>query len=236
MTTIEIMVGGIKFVTLKSTLMKSTYFANACKFHNDQSNTMFIDCDPEHFKHILNYLRFGNYLIPSECEYLLEYFMINNHRCQTVDQTMIALEDLSGNQVTPSLSKSNEIFLIISKIVLIDKLSNILRNRQFIIPTLVLFANTLNEYSGIEVADAFGPFSSTTIWRDCRTKQDFDNNIYLNSSGYRIQCNWKQLSESFTKITKMKFNEHIAQYVTFFIEFFKTHQEWKAIKKFEYII
>lgn len=56
-TTIHLNVGGIYFVTRRCTLMETeTFFSGALRSHPDDGE-LFIDRDPTHFRHILNWLR-----------------------------------------------------------------------------------------------------------------------------------------------------------------------------------
>lgn len=55
-------VGGKKFRTYKSNLLKSEYFKSKLeRWNNDNSNVLFVDEDPEIFVHVLNFLRNSTY-------------------------------------------------------------------------------------------------------------------------------------------------------------------------------
>jgi hypothetical protein len=84
MATVKLNVGGTHFETLKSTLMISEYFVKLFQFNNPVE-PIFIDCDPEGFKHVLENMRFANYVIPTNFRYLCSYFMLNNK--EPVEQT-----------------------------------------------------------------------------------------------------------------------------------------------------
>ncbi len=58
--------GGIIFKTTKSTLLKASFFRTYLDKWNDDSKPLFVDCDPELFRHFLNLLRDPNYTIPSD--------------------------------------------------------------------------------------------------------------------------------------------------------------------------
>ncbi len=79
MSVIVLNVGGVSFQTFKSTLIKSEYFRKMFEFTATPTMPIFIDCDPDGFKHILEYLRFGNYLIPNHYRYLAPYFNIDEN-------------------------------------------------------------------------------------------------------------------------------------------------------------
>jgi len=64
--------GGTIFKTNKSTLCKSDVFKSLMEIDNNQ-NYIFIDQDPNTFRHFLNFLRFPNYFIPND---LIENVMI----------------------------------------------------------------------------------------------------------------------------------------------------------------
>jgi hypothetical protein len=79
MSIIKINVGGKIYETNKNILIRCEYFKNM--LHdcvNDLSNIIFVDCDPDGFKHILEYLRFAAYKIPKKYSYLCDYFLIND--------------------------------------------------------------------------------------------------------------------------------------------------------------
>lgn len=88
-TLITLDVGGTLFKTYQSTLLKSEYFRTMFEFNKEFPNPIFIDCDPRGFKHILEYLRFGNYQIPPKYSYLLAYFMIDESVCNLNLSNMI---------------------------------------------------------------------------------------------------------------------------------------------------
>ena len=67
--TVILNVAGTRFYAFKSTLIKSEYFNKMFAFENNPAIPIFIDCDPEGFKHILKYLRF---------KYLAPYFIIDD--------------------------------------------------------------------------------------------------------------------------------------------------------------
>ena len=79
MSVIVLNVGGVSFQTFKSTLIKSEYFRKMFEFTATPTMPIFIDCDLDGFKHILEYLRFGNYLIPNHYRYLAPYFNIDEN-------------------------------------------------------------------------------------------------------------------------------------------------------------
>ena len=70
-------VGGTHFTTFKSTLIKAEYFKSLIErwMVNEE---LFLDEDPELFKHVLNILRNPNYIIPEKLKHnvnnLLVYF------------------------------------------------------------------------------------------------------------------------------------------------------------------
>jgi|SRR5579872_3335679 len=67
----------INYTTHKSILMNSSFFKSMFDFKMDLSKPIFIDCEPHAFKHILEYLRYGNYQIPSRYKYLATFFGID---------------------------------------------------------------------------------------------------------------------------------------------------------------
>ncbi len=71
-------VGGVTFKTTWATLIKASYFKHSKKFAI-KGKVIFIDRDPDNFKHVLSLLRDPNYLFPDEIKYELEFYGIN--RC-----------------------------------------------------------------------------------------------------------------------------------------------------------
>jgi hypothetical protein len=132
MTTIQLNVGGMSYVTLKSTLIKCKYFESLFRFDNNPKEPIFIDCDPEGFKHILEHLRFANYTIPANFKYLCKYFMIDENACvetiiikryndHTIGKAMYKIEELLSSGTSQTI-KSKKIFEIMSKIIDVKEL------------------------------------------------------------------------------------------------------------------
>lgn len=74
-------VGGVKFVTRESTLIKAPYFEVLihnfeCTNVNDILYPEFIDRDPEAFKYILNHLRDSRYEVPDKYLPDMDYYGI----------------------------------------------------------------------------------------------------------------------------------------------------------------
>lgn len=74
--TITLNVGGKVFQTKKETLSRCKFFRDMLS-DCDEQPTIFVDCDPDNFRHILEYLRFADYQIPADCQYLCRYFMLD---------------------------------------------------------------------------------------------------------------------------------------------------------------
>lgn len=70
-------IGGVKVKTLKTTLTKNSYFSKLFENMTDSNDDIFIDCDYDNFKHILRKLQYPNYVIPTNSEYLMDYFEPN---------------------------------------------------------------------------------------------------------------------------------------------------------------
>lgn len=77
-TIITLNVGGKIFQTKRDILIRCKYFRDMLSDCNDQP-TIFLDCNPDKFEHILAYLRFAGYQIPADCKYLCDYFMIDGY-------------------------------------------------------------------------------------------------------------------------------------------------------------
>lgn len=98
MEIIQIDCGGTIFKTHKHILMKCGYFKNMFDNCND-TNNIFIDCDPVGFKHILEHLRFFTYKIPKQYKYLCDFFLINgeNEIYQKKSKNEIEFENIYNN-------------------------------------------------------------------------------------------------------------------------------------------
>ena len=114
---IHLNIGGIYFATRRSTLLESdSFFSGAVHSHSD-CHELFVDRDPTHFRHILNWMRGVKYLpeddtILQELSWEADYFcmdqlreaiMRSKHR-HSVPRTLSAihteLKQLGRNPVT----------------------------------------------------------------------------------------------------------------------------------------
>ena len=70
-------VGGTLFKTTKQTLVQAEYFkAMLERWQSDSDTPIFIDRDPDNFKHILAYLRDQQHRIPDSVLYELDFYGI----------------------------------------------------------------------------------------------------------------------------------------------------------------
>jgi hypothetical protein len=107
---VSLNVGGTVFETTRSTLEKSGYFKALLTFRDNNSDNgeIFIDRDPDHFKHVLSLLRDTRYNFPEELNYELEFYQIETNEPEpepnendpfeghlTPNQALKALRDLS---------------------------------------------------------------------------------------------------------------------------------------------
>ena len=78
---VHLNVGGVYFSTLRSTLTESdSFFSGALRHHHDCE--LFVDRDPTHFRHILNWLR-GVRCLPEEDAVLHELACEADYYCMT---------------------------------------------------------------------------------------------------------------------------------------------------------
>ena len=72
---ITLNVGGTEFLTAASTLRRERFFSALLDYHED-GEPIFVDRDPTHFRHILNFLRTGMPTAPldstARCELVIE--------------------------------------------------------------------------------------------------------------------------------------------------------------------
>ena len=99
---ITLNVGGISFLTTYTTLNRG-FFAGLRK---QNLNNYFIDRDPTHFRHIINYLR-GTSTFPSQSEELRELAMEANFYClhELEVETLRRIPYSSNNNINYFLSK-----------------------------------------------------------------------------------------------------------------------------------
>lgn len=82
MDIIKINVGGTRFETTRSTLMKSKYFEAMLMRWNDNKNEIFVDRDPDNFREILKLLRDDNHVLKKNIEYELDFYQIDINKNQ----------------------------------------------------------------------------------------------------------------------------------------------------------
>jgi hypothetical protein len=75
----------VNYTTQKSILIKCSFFKSMFNFQVDLSKPIFIDCEPHAFEHILEYLRYANYQIPSRYKYLATFFGIDDAAFEDVN-------------------------------------------------------------------------------------------------------------------------------------------------------
>lgn len=76
MSTVKINAGGVIFETKYETLCRAPYFADMLANCDKDATIPFLDCDPEAFRCVLEYLRFPDYKIPTDYLYLCKYLLI----------------------------------------------------------------------------------------------------------------------------------------------------------------
>lgn len=84
MSTIKLNVGGVKIETYASTLLQLEYFKVKLERWNNEDTELFVDCDYDLFKHLVNKLRDASYEMPNNknIENMCNYFgyTINEHK------------------------------------------------------------------------------------------------------------------------------------------------------------
>ena len=90
MSSIKLNVGGTLFETSIAVLEHSVYFKNMFEMFNDNiPEIIFVDRDPDNFKHVLKFLRDENYKIPCEIESELKFFLIDYNDENILDKIKI---------------------------------------------------------------------------------------------------------------------------------------------------
>ena len=225
MTEIVLNVGGTTFQSFKSTLIKSEYFRRMFEFDKNHTIPIFIDCDPEGFKHILEYLRFANYQIPKNFKYLATYFMIDDNafvsdaECEPDDvekardyfRTRAEAIGTMGNAIKKieeiissdlhDLTKSHKVFKILYRIITHGYVRDLIW--KFGRRTLIFAKEMIPE-----------AYVSKNIHNDDRLDKYEMVNLY--------------------KVCKRRnMDSKMQEYVIDFIKLFKTDVNWVAIKNFK---
>ncbi len=107
---IHLNVGGVDFPTTRTTLERFPYFAALCR----NAETVFVDRDPTHFRHVLNYMR-GGATVPDRRQDISELYIeadfyglfeyaeqLNaalTSRREPTDRLVHAIEQLRGDMV-----------------------------------------------------------------------------------------------------------------------------------------
>jgi hypothetical protein len=102
---VTINVGGKEFVTTRSTLEKSPYFRSLLEWREIQNVTteIFVDRDPDNFRHVLALLRDPQHCFPEELEYELVYYQLCN---PTVEETPVTVDPFDGHLRKEDVLKS----------------------------------------------------------------------------------------------------------------------------------
>jgi hypothetical protein len=88
---VTINVGGTKFVTKTSTLLKSTFFVSLLNNNWDWQDDL-IDTSPQNFVHILNYMKNPEYPFDRKLSYELDFYGIKYNIDDLYDPDAILLE------------------------------------------------------------------------------------------------------------------------------------------------
>ena len=98
---VKLNVGGTRFETTESTLSYSSYFTAMLNKFKPSEETIFIDRDPDAFKHILSLLRDPQYAFPTNIVYELEFYGIEIE--ETTPSPMIELPKEHANPMTSEM-------------------------------------------------------------------------------------------------------------------------------------
>ena len=82
MSVVYLNVGGVYYATTRDTLRQGSSFFSGLLRANPGANELFVDRDPTHFRHILNWLR-GVHALPEDASTLLELFWESDYYCMT---------------------------------------------------------------------------------------------------------------------------------------------------------
>lgn len=127
--------GKVNYTTYKSTLMGCSYFKAMIEFKTDLTNPIFIDCEPESFEHILEYLRFADYKIPLKYKHLGSYFGIEDDAFEAdIESQSKRSWNMMYEGKLVSVNLQSDIYLTIEEAL--DMLSNIRKNYMSIRPKL----------------------------------------------------------------------------------------------------
>jgi hypothetical protein len=202
--TIHLNVGGTYFETTRSTLSGSEYFEIMfngpwidSKKGLTKENAIFIDRDPDNFKHVLSYLRDISHCFPRRLSYELDFFQIP-HNFPDVNAICCQISSDMRNSLPPKLSRR-------------DGDRN--RNRDDNFHMLLSKSSTTGvQLSGIAFQSSF--IQMVSMEPNCTKyfgmipigKNTFvtypDNQIYPNKLiRYRIPRSWDMISELYLDIS-----------------------------------
>ena len=110
-TIVTLNVGGKEFMTRRGTLEGTDSFFSALMTHAERQN-VFIDRDPTHFRHVLNYLR-GSTTLPNdeaglrELQAEADFFCLSGLKERTTDEMRRATEKNVAVQLQRIAEKIN---------------------------------------------------------------------------------------------------------------------------------
>lgn len=260
---ITLNVGGTKFETFRSTLMKSEYFVKMFEFNKDNLKPIFIDCDPDGFKCILEYLRFGNYVIPNKYQYLTAYFMIDDGVCDcskyetiiykgqiikinnkkdiicTIENA-ITLLTMTSSKTKNKCAPSNDAYYIISLLIKEPVIQTMCfkNKKEFIEQTLLLQSHL---YNGIELYNYICKNSQVSF---CYTSsRDLTNDKYkfFWNPTLNIFLNYdiiifERIYNLFVCCRTKNISKIICDYIIYFINLIKNDVDWQDIKDVIYYV
>lgn len=97
-------VGGMAFYTSRETLSKgSHFFSSMMRAIDSDTHDAFVDRDPVHFRHVLNWLR-GSRHVPDDADVLRELFVEADFYCLSELKQRIA--ERMGRMSLPSVATS----------------------------------------------------------------------------------------------------------------------------------
>lgn len=103
---LKINVGGTIFETTKDTLSNSDFFRQLFKFSKiDEASVIFVDRNPEAFKHVLEYLRDPRYDFPLNYMYELEYYMPPDNSLEKLNEKIFDFKNVYAVVKEINLSK-----------------------------------------------------------------------------------------------------------------------------------
>jgi len=241
-------VGGTIFKTDRTTLQKSPFFDNPEFFSEAWQQTqdpkpspIFVDCEPEGFRHVLEHLRCENYLVPVKYRYLCEHFGLRADACETLVSEYKNTIESAVNHLEIYLKMPDEdpmktckLFGLIDRLFCDRRLTDVFNNEIFIVAVskLITNQNSANQSDPKKKMEQIQ--TGYTIIIDDKT--EFISRGSEKASDLVLTCSEKSLIHDLHKIClRERFDWFMENYVLKFIQVLESTKNWNIIKELRFV-